>query len=110
MNFPIEKYKIIKHDNEVIAISTYAGKTVKGIAKCDPRDGFDADFGEDLAIARCAAKIAIKRQKRAQKCLAVAEANLAEAQRWVAKMTDYCTDSIEAANDAINTLYELENK
>ncbi len=109
MNYPIEKYKIIETKNSVIAISTYAGKTVKGIAKCDPRDGFDSEKGKQLAIARCAAKIAYKRQERAKRCLATAEKNLAEAQRWVDKMTSYCTDSMSAASAAIDELYNLEH-
>ena len=36
------KYKVFTNSkNEIIAVSTYAGKTVKGVAKCDPRDSFD---------------------------------------------------------------------
>lgn len=110
MSYPVEKYKIIIHDNEVIAISTYAGKTVKGIAKADPRDEFDVEKGEALAIARCASKIAIKRQNRAKKCLAVAQANLENAQNWVKKMTDYSTDAITEAQAAFDALYELEQE
>ena len=56
-----EKYKVITLPTSVIAISTYAGKTVKGIAKVDPRDTFDPEVGKQLATARCAEKIAIKR-------------------------------------------------
>lgn len=110
MNYPIEKYKIIVHDHEVIAISTYAGKTVRGVAKADPRDEFDVEVGKELAIARCAAKIAIKRQNRAKRCLATAQARLAEAQAWVDKMSAYASDSMADASKAVDTLYEVEQK
>jgi len=110
MNYPIEKYKIIVHDHEVIAISTYAGKTVRGVAKADPRDEFDVEVGKELAIARCAAKIAIKRQNRAKKCLATAQKRLEEAQAWVKKMSDYTSDSMVEASKAVDALYEIEQK
>lgn len=34
MRFPFDKYKYYHNGNQVIAVSTFAGKTVKGIAKC----------------------------------------------------------------------------
>ena len=58
-------YKIYHHDNEVIAVSTFAKRMVRGVAKCDPRDEFDHKKGEALAIARCDLKVAEKRMKRA---------------------------------------------
>ena len=58
-------YKIYHHGNEVIAVSTFAKRTVKGTAKCDPRDKFDHKKGEALAIARCDVKVAEKRMKSA---------------------------------------------
>ena len=60
-------YKIYHHDNEVIAVSTFAKRMVRGVAKCDPRDEFDHKKGEALAIARCDLKVAEKRMKRADK-------------------------------------------
>lgn len=58
-------YKIYHHDSEVIAVSTFAKRMVRGVAKCDPRDEFDHKKGEALAIARCDLKVAEKRMKRA---------------------------------------------
>ena len=65
--FGKEKYRVFVDQNQrkVIAVSTYAGKNVKGYAKADPRDTFDIEKGTELAIARCNAKIAEKRAKRA---------------------------------------------
>ena len=71
-------------------------------------DEFDVEKGKALAIARCAAKIAMKRQNRAKKCLAVAQARLEDAQRWVKKMTDYSTDAIQASQEAFDELYKIE--
>ena len=50
----------------VIAVSTYAGKTVRGVAKCNIEDQFDLEKGKQLAAARCNLKIAKKRYKRSR--------------------------------------------
>ena len=39
-------YKFAYVGNLVIAITTYAGKTVKAFAKCHSDDTFDREFGE----------------------------------------------------------------
>ena len=58
-------YKYVVTPNKVIAISTYAGRTVRGVAKCHPNDTFDEEYGKQLAAARCNEKIARKRYARA---------------------------------------------
>lgn len=58
-------YQIYTHDNEVLAVSTYAGRYVKGKAKCDPKDEYSKEHGIKLAVARCDEKIAKKRVKAA---------------------------------------------
>ena len=94
MSFPKSKYKIFKSkDNKVIAVSTYAGKTVKGVSKCDPRDSFDQTFGEDLAIARCSYKIAKKRVKRAKTEQAKAIKAVDVAMRKMQKINNYFIDA-----------------
>ena len=40
----------------VVALSTYAGKNVRGIAKCDPRDEFDELFANYVKQAEAEAK------------------------------------------------------
>ena len=68
MKYPIEKYKIVVHQNkkygstEILAYSTYAGKVVHGKAICHANDNYDERKGIKLAVARCAEKIARKRQ------------------------------------------------
>jgi hypothetical protein len=57
MRFPFDKYKYYHNGNQVIAVSTFAGKTVKGIAKCDPNDTFSLETGKHLAALKCNNKI-----------------------------------------------------
>lgn len=108
MSFPKGKYKIFKgKDNKVIAVSTYAGKTVRGVSKCDPRDSFDQTFGEDLAIARCSYKIAKKRAKRAKTEQAKAVKEVDAAMRKIQKMNKYVMDAeneVRIAAEVINDL------
>ena len=42
----------------IAAVSSFAGKPVKGYADCHPNDEFDREYGYALAAARCAEKIA----------------------------------------------------
>ena len=97
MRFPITKYKFYtkpaKNGLTIIAVSTFAGKTVKGVAKCHPNDKFDQEKGMNIAAARCAEKIAYKRIKRAEACFDKAHKALEEAQIQVDKMEDYVNDS-----------------
>lgn len=58
-------YYIDEKNKKVIAVSTYAGKVVKGIAKADPVDNFNLEFGKKLAAARCNEKISKKRMIKA---------------------------------------------
>ena len=69
-------YRIYETPNKVIAVSSFAGQTVRGVAKCNPADEFDPEKGTALAIARCDTKIAEKRMKRA--CSKVDEAKAIE--------------------------------
>ena len=56
--YPIEKYKFYTNGSRVIAVSTYAGKTVRGVAVCHAGDTFSLEKGKKLAALRCAEKIA----------------------------------------------------
>lgn len=98
--FKFHTYKSITGTPVVIAVSTYAGKTVKGRAKCDPRDGFDLEKGKKLAAARCAEKVAKKRAKRAVRKFADALNKHREAKCYLDKMSQYVIDSEKAYEDA----------
>lgn len=111
--YPIEKYrfytatKIDGQPYRVVAVSTYEGRIVRGVAKCDPRDAFDMELGKQLAAARCNQKIAAKRQRRADKELKKAVAAFDKAQAHMYKMNDYYEDARVAsknANSRVDTL------
>lgn len=112
MKYPLEKYRFIERTRkdgvkEIIAISTYAGKVVKGVAKCAPGDDYFIADGEEIAAARCNAKIAAKRAKRAEKKLAEAEARLVEAIKYRNAMQEYAVDSAYALKVAEDELEEI---
>lgn len=65
--FPYDKYKYFVNGNKIIAISTYAGKTVRGVATCHPEDNFDIETGKKLAAMRCDLKVREKRWKAANR-------------------------------------------
>jgi hypothetical protein len=105
------KYKFYNDGkNKIVAVSTYAGRTVRGVAKCDPRDEFDASKGEDLAMARCAEKIALKRTKRAAHELQKALDSEKAAKRRVEKMKEYLSDSTAAWVKATETRENFERE
>lgn len=107
--YPLSKYHFYFPQGKVIAVSTYAGKTVKGIAKCDPRDEFDLETGKKLAAARCNAKIAAKRKARANKKLIEARMRLTEAQKYYDKMNEYVKDSANELTEAQVNLRQIKS-
>jgi hypothetical protein len=99
--YPLSKYKFyVTPDHKTIAVSTYAGKTIKGIAKTDPRDKFNRIFGMELAAARCAVKVAKKRKARAEKMLDKAQKECIEACKYVNKMRKYFEDADKELDEA----------
>ena len=85
-----DPHKYYYAPNKVICVSTYAGKVVRGVAKCAPNDTYDQAFGEKLAKARCDFKIAKARyaRARAKKIEAIRAMNAAIKQFH--KMEEYC--------------------
>lgn len=108
--YPIEKYKFYTNGNKVIAVSTYAGKTVRGVAKCDNRDEFDLEKGKKLAAARCALKIAKKRQFRAYRKHVEAVFNLDKAYEKVNEANSYLEDSDNALMEVHDYLRNILNE
>ena len=102
MEYSLNKYKYAQTGNKVIAISTYAGRTVRAVAKADPRDTFSLEDGKKLAAARCNAKIATKRAKNAEAQLNKAKATFEQAEARYNKMTAYFNDASFAEGAAIN--------
>ena len=112
MKYPIEKYRIVVHQHptyhttEILAMSTYAGEVVKGKAICQMGDNYDEKAGTELAVARCAQKIAKKRKARAARLLKHAEAQLTMAQKYVDDMTSYFEG---ASQEVIDTAVDVDN-
>ena len=107
-NYPIEKYQFYTNDKDkVIAVSSYGGKIVRGVAKCDANDTWDIEKGKRLAAARCAQKIADKRLARAKREYEKAYAEFDKASVRLNKMNDYKSDAKTAAIAAKSTVNQL---
>jgi hypothetical protein len=104
------KYKIDEEKRTVVAMSTFAGKTVAGVARCDPRDEFNVNDGKKLAAARCSVKVAEKRMKRAELCYEIAVEAMKYWSERVAKMKHYKDDAITAYEAAYDALTNIEEK
>ena len=109
-NYTNDKYTYFVADKQkkVVAVSTYAGKIVRGVAKCDPRDEFSVEDGKKLAAARCAVKIAKKRNANANAQKKKAYNELVAKQNRLQKMNDYVDDSRRALNAANSELAAIE--
>ena len=106
MKKPIE-YQYIIHGNTVHALSTYAGKVVKGTAKCNNVDEFNLETGKELAAARCNAKVAKRRYQRATKKFLEAKAAAEAAIKHFEDMVGYYTDACDALGDAEEAVDKL---
>lgn len=103
----ISKYKFYTSKNLVVAVSTYAGKIVKGKAKCNPKDTFDLEKGKTLAAARCNAKIAKKRVERASGKFKEAIEIYNKASEHLEEMSAYINDAEILEQGAEDALAEL---
>lgn len=80
-------------EKKIIVVSRYAGKVVRGVAKCAPGDAFDMQKGEKLARLRCDEKISEKRVARSREAYEDACKALIKAQARVAAMKEYMDDA-----------------
>lgn len=103
-NYSVKTYST---ENEVIAVSRYAGRNVRAFAKCSPNDEFNREFGEKLATARVNAKIAKKKLKNAMKAKAEARKEMEKAQLRYKAMCDYFFDATEQLKNCINKVSEI---
>ena len=113
MKHPVEKYTIITHQHpeyngiETIAFSTYAGKVVYGKAICRVDDTYNEQTGRDLAVARCAAKIAKKRKARAEKLYKDAQRQVRAAKKYLEDMTHYLADAEYEVKETVDEVSEI---
>ena len=116
MAFPIDKYHYIEYTDKengkryIIALSTYAGKTVKGVAVCDPEDEYDFEYGKRLAAARCEEKVAQRRLRNAEVKHNAAGARVTDSVDYALKMCNYYVDSREALEEATANLEKILNE
>lgn len=105
-----ENYVYIKSDDCLSAGARFAGNWVWGHAKCHPDDIYDEDFGKNLAAARCNAKIADLRFKRA--CAKYHEKMLAtkQADKEFHDACDYLTNAYELRKQARYRVYALDKE
>lgn len=101
------KYKFIHNGKETICISSYAKRTVKGVAKANPNDSYDKEKGELLAKARCDYKVACKRVKNASNRLHEAETFVDDVTTYYKRMMDYYDDAMSEMTMAKNNLESL---
>ena len=94
----------------VICISTYAGKTVRGVAKCDiTHDKFNEECGKKLSRARCDYKIATKRANRAEQKVLEAQKELLRAQKMYNMMLEYQDRAMQELEFTRDQLEEIES-
>ena len=102
-----KNYKYVVTPTKVIALSTYGGRTVRGVAKCHPGDTFNEEVGKALAAARCNEKVAAKRYARANQKYKEMCKEYQEYMNKVQKTCDYLRDSYEAYKEAKEIVSEV---
>lgn len=105
--YPIEKYKFYTNGSRVIAVSTYAGRTVRGVATCHDGDEFSLEKGKKLAALRCAEKIAKKRVARAQQKLEEAYQAHIDTKGYLNKMALYKDDAFDELDEVLTAKNDL---
>lgn len=110
--YSLDKYKyyIIEKENgikQIIAVSTYAGHAVRGVATCDPADEYSLENGKKLAAYRCGLKVAKKRLARATAKQAEAAQEFEARQKYLDRMNKYLADSEIEYDEVKNALDSL---
>ena len=103
----MRRIKFYSSDKEVIAVSSFAGKTIKGIARCNPEDTFSFETGKKLAEARCNNKIALKKVQNTKLRLEEALKAYAEAQKHLNFMFGCHESATKYLQDTQNALDNL---
>lgn len=104
----VPKYRYYTNgENVVVAVASYAGRTIRGVAKCSEQDEFNLETGKKLAAARCAMKIARARVKctKAQRDMwqDILAYNAAQYEKW----EDRYDDALEIEKQAREAYEEM---
>lgn len=94
------KFYFDEKNSTIICVSSFAGKAVKGRAKCHPNDDFNEDLGKELAKLRCDLKVADKRRVHAAKKALAAHHAANYAKAHSDKMWRYYADASREFEDA----------
>lgn len=108
-----KKYTLYTNSNkDIIAVATYDGQSVRGVAKCDPRDEYNYEFGAALATARCAEKVAKRHYTKLAQELAEIDELLESVQIYrdkVANLYEKAVADLISANHTANEIYNSVN-
>ena len=104
-----EELLLPDEQKKVIALTSYAGKAVKGVAVCSEHDEFDVEVGKRLASARANVKVAMKRKARAEKKLAYFDKIIDDVEREYHELEAYLYTADERWENAIDELANVLN-
>lgn len=94
----------------VKCVSHYEGRKVEALAKCDPKDTYNDEVGQNLARARVDVKISDKRVKRAEKKYAEAREAAMAAHEYEMRMRDYYRAAQKEQKQNKKTLKDMLKK
>ena len=116
--YPIEKYQFAKYDKKnpdgstskvIVAISTYAGKIVKGFAKCRDTDEYNEEIGKKLAAARCDLKVCVKRKERALRQKTEVAQKIEKLSKYYLDMCEYYDDALDECVESLERVKAIED-
>lgn len=103
------KYRYFTNNKDVVICeSSFAGKKVKGVAKCSPEDKFELDYGRLLSKARVDYKIATLKYKRAYKKLCNLNSIYWEMKDKAEAASDSCVRFHRKMSKALEALQTVE--
>ena len=102
------KYVVDEEKRTIVCLTTFAGQVVRGVARCSPNDVWDVEVGKKWATARCSAKIALKRLRRAEDMVMGSKEGLRYFTEQMAKYEKYELDAIEEVKATAAELKKLE--
>jgi len=104
----VPKYRYYTNgENVVVAVASYKGRTIRGVAKCSEQDEFDLETGKKLAAARCAMKIARERVKFTEEMREMWQEILARNAVEYEKWDDRSADALEIEKQAREAYEEM---
>ena len=94
----------------VKAVTIYEGKAVYALAKCDPADNFNLDFGKKLAEKRLALKIAQKRAAHNKEFAKFCRLDLEHIEQYKKRLKKMLTSAEVAYGNRMVEVDQLENE